>query len=45
MTTEHTIDMGELHDAWRGQTITIRPYLSYAASIRIDEAASQVSSV
>lgn len=33
----HTIDMGEWSDAWLGQTVTIRPFLSYAANQRIED--------
>ena len=38
-TQEHVIDMGDVVEAWRGQTVTIRPFLSYAADQRITAAA------
>ena len=34
-----TIDLGDLADEYAGQTITIRPHLSYAANQRIETAA------
>ena len=41
-TTEHTIDLGEWSDDWAGQVVVIRPYLSYAASQRIETARVQM---
>lgn len=39
-TRSHTIDLGELSDAWAQMTVTIRPFLSYAADQRIESAAA-----
>ena len=39
----HTIDLGEFADDWRGQSVTIRPHLSYAASQRIEAARIRMS--
>ena len=36
------IDMGEWLDDWDGQTVTIKPYLSYAADRRIESARVQM---
>ena len=36
----HVIDMGSLDAAWAGQTITIRPHLSFAADQRITQASA-----
>ena len=38
-----TLDLGELLDDWEGQTITIRPHLSFAASQRIEAARMEMS--
>ena len=39
-----TIDLGELTEGgeWAGQTVTIRPHISYAAQSRIDAAAARM---
>ena len=39
----HTIEMGDYADDWEGQTVTIRPHLSYAADQRIETARIQMS--
>jgi len=39
-TRGHLIDLGDVAEAWRGQTVTIRPFLSYAADQRIESAAT-----
>ena len=36
----HTIEMVDYADEWSGQSVTIRPHLSYAASARIEGAKS-----
>ena len=41
----HTIDLGEFADDWRGQSVTIRPHLSYAASQRIEVARMRMSTL
>ena len=38
-----TIDLGALFDGFDGQTVTIRPHLSYAASQRIETARMRMS--
>ena len=39
---DHVIDMGDWADAWTGQTITVRPYRTYAASTRIEQARAEM---
>lgn len=38
-----TIDLGDLADDWAGQSVTIRPHLSYQAKQRIDAAAAKAT--
>ena len=38
-TRSHVIDMGKVSPAWKDMTVTIRPFLSYAADQRITSAA------
>lgn len=40
-----TIDLGTLADAWTGQTVTIRPHLSYAAHQRVEAARLRMTAV
>lgn len=35
-TTSHTINLGDISDTWAGLTVTIRPFLSFAADQRIE---------
>lgn len=43
MVAPHEIDMGAIWDGWAGQWARIRPYQSYAAQQRIEQAAFQAS--
>ena len=35
----HVIDMGEVFEGWSGQTIKVKPWMSYAAATAIETAA------
>ncbi|MYD87962.1 MAG: hypothetical protein F4Y14_18380, partial [Acidobacteria bacterium] len=39
----HLIELGDVSEAWRGYTVTIRPFLSYAADQRIESSVDKTS--
>lgn len=42
-TRAHVIEMGDVSPAWSGYTVTIRPFLSYAADQRIESSVAKTS--